>query len=86
MITPDTSSSNEDNVLKFAIEANAYYLANNLHMAYLQLNVAMTFATLVGDSVYGILNTASKKIETELLTKKLYLLNPVRGQTSRVGC
>jgi hypothetical protein len=69
MIAPDTELRNEDNALMFAIEANEYYLASNVHMAYLNLNVALTFALLIGDAAYGILNVAAKKLETEICNK-----------------
>jgi hypothetical protein len=70
MIAPDTSLSNVDNVLKFAIDANDCYTSRNMNMAYLNLNVALTFAVLIGDGVYSILNTAAKNLETEIDTKK----------------
>jgi hypothetical protein len=33
------------------------------------LNVALTFALLIGDAAYGILNAAAKKLETEICNK-----------------
>ncbi len=53
-------------LIRYAELANECYDAGDLHFAFLQLNVSLTFATLVNDRCYGILNTAAKMLEIEI--------------------